>query len=164
MQLAIIEDNQIISVGYYKDLFPNVSFPSTGADAEFMNLNNCFEVSAWKPTTDVQKLISVAPYIEGNQVFIVQVVDKTPEEITIEYESKKAKQVVSMRQARIALSRQGLLEQVTTLISSLDEESKITWEYAIEVRRNDNLVSSLATAMNLSDTQLDELFTLAATV
>lgn len=162
MQLAIIENNQIIQLGYYKDLFPNVSFPSTGADAEFLAENSAMEVSVWKPTNANQKLTSCDPYVEGNYVYTVQVVNKTPEEIDAELQSiltKKNQQTVSMRQARLALSRRGLLDMVDSAITN--EEDRIVWEYATEVKRGDKLVQSLAQALGWGEMELDDLFALA---
>lgn len=70
----------------------------------------------------------------------------------------------SMRQARLALSRQGLLGQVQAGIDALSEESQIEWEYAGSVERNSQLVQSLGAALGLTDEQLDDLFKLAITL
>jgi hypothetical protein len=81
MQLAIIENGQITRLGHYKELFPNTSFPSTGADSQFMRDNSCLEVTVWKPTTELQKLVSCEPYIDGQYVYTVRVEDKTQDEL-----------------------------------------------------------------------------------
>jgi hypothetical protein len=82
MEIAIVKDGQIIEIGHYKKLFPATSFPSTGPDADFMEANNALGVTIWKPHDKAtQKLISCDPYIEDNQVFTVEVADKTPEDI-----------------------------------------------------------------------------------
>jgi len=73
-------------------------------------------------------------------------------------------EVVTMRQARLALLQAGLLAQVNTAIASADDATKIAWEFSSEVQRNNPLVSTLAAALNLSDAQLNNLFTLAATL
>jgi len=39
---------------------------------------------------------------------------------------------------------------------------KITWEYATEINRRDPMISSIATLLNLSDSQIDTLFINAA--
>ena len=72
--------------------------------------------------------------------------------------------VVSMRQARLALLQSGLLSQVNTAITSGSEADKITWEYATEVNRQDTLVQNLAIGLGLSESDLDNLFTLASTL
>lgn len=70
--------------------------------------------------------------------------------------------VVTMRQARIALNRAGLLSAVNAAVAAADEETKIAWEFSTEVQRNFPLVQTLAAALNLTEAQLDELFTTAA--
>jgi hypothetical protein len=83
MDIAIIQDNQVVEIGHYKKLFPATSFPPTGPDASFMEANSALGVTIWKPHDKAtQKLIPVAPYIEDNQVFTVEVADKTAEELT----------------------------------------------------------------------------------
>lgn len=76
--------------------------------------------------------------------------------------------VVSMRQARLALFQQGKLSQVQPLIDAMAEPAKtttqISWDYAQEVRRDDDLVVQLSAAMGLTNADLDALFTLAATL
>ena len=75
-------------------------------------------------------------------------------------------EVVSMRQARLALHATGLLDDVEAAIITMDEPSRTTaqiaWEYSTEVRRDDLLVTQLAGALGLSDEQVDELFRQAA--
>jgi hypothetical protein len=171
MQLAIIDNGQVIKLDHYKSLFPNVSFPTTGPDETFLQANSALEVTIWKPTTELQKLVSVEPYIEGQYVYTVQVVEKTQEELDAEAANllaQKNAQVVSMRQARIALSRQGLLDAVTTALSALTGEAgidaNITWEYATEVKRGDQLVQSLSAALGWTEQDLDDLFALAASI
>ncbi|PKM43251.1 MAG: hypothetical protein CVV05_15505 [Gammaproteobacteria bacterium HGW-Gammaproteobacteria-1] len=76
--------------------------------------------------------------------------------------------VVTMRQARIALSRTGLLSQVDAALASLagqeGEEARIEWEFSMVVERHRPLVQLLAPALGLTDQQLDELFILADTL
>ncbi len=82
MDIAIIKDGRISEIGDYTTLFPNISFAPEGPDDEFMKANSALRVAIWKQhDSKTQKLISSEPYIEDNQVFIVQVVDKTSDEI-----------------------------------------------------------------------------------
>lgn len=80
----------------------------------------------------------------------------------------RAPKVVSMRQARLALLQNGLLTQVDATIATMPgvegEAARIEWEYATEVRRDSALTTGLAGALALSEQQLNELFTLAATL
>ena len=73
-------------------------------------------------------------------------------------------EVVSMRQARLALLQVGLLSDVDAAIAQGTQADQITWEYATEVRRGDPLVLNLGPALGLSSSQLDSLFLLASTL
>lgn len=73
--------------------------------------------------------------------------------------------VVTMRQARLALLQSGLLTQVNTAVANMPgpagDAARIEWEYAKEACRDSPLLVGLAAALELTTTQLDELFTLA---
>lgn len=77
-------------------------------------------------------------------------------------------QVVTMRQARLALLGAGLLTQVETAIDALPEPhrsaARIEWDYSSEVHRSRAFVQQLGSALGLTDEQLDDLFTQAATL
>jgi hypothetical protein len=85
----------------------------------------------------------------------------TPEEKT-EYAKANVPTVVTMRQARLALLQFGVLDIVEEAISQGTRADQITWEYATEVRRTDPLVMNMAAALNLTQAQIDELFTTAS--
>jgi hypothetical protein len=73
--------------------------------------------------------------------------------------------VVTMRQARLALLEVGLLAVIeTAIISGTDEAMKIEWEYATEVQRDWHSLISLATMLNITSAQLDDLFLLSSTL
>lgn len=75
---------------------------------------------------------------------------------------------VSMRQARLALHRRNLLQTVSESLAALPDpqktEAQIEWEYATEVVRASPLVMSLASALNLTEKEVDELFFLASSL
>jgi hypothetical protein len=70
---------------------------------------------------------------------------------------------VTPLQARKALRKAGLLSTVNTFIATQSDEVQEAWEYCIAVYRNDPLIKSLQTELNLTDEQLDDLFRSAAT-
>lgn len=76
--------------------------------------------------------------------------------------------VVTMRQARLALLQQNLLQQVQFSIDSLPspqkEAAQIEWDYSSEVHRDKPFVQLLGAALGLTKEQLDNLFTLASTL
>jgi hypothetical protein len=72
---------------------------------------------------------------------------------------------ISMRQCRLVLLQQNLLNDVQALIDTAGNEAyKIEWEYASEVYRNAALVQIIAQELPLTEEQVDELFVLAATL
>jgi len=96
--------------------------------------------------------------------------DESGKEVMAEYTQAELEQqievakpkIVTMRQARIALSRSGSLQAVTDAIAnSSDEELKIEWEYAITVDRNWDSLIALTTSLGWTSPQLDDLFALA---
>lgn len=77
-------------------------------------------------------------------------------------------EVVTMRQARLALLQSGLLAQVNTAVAAMPgaagDAARIEWEFSSTVERNRPLVQSLVGALGMTDAQLDDLFRLAATL
>ena len=74
---------------------------------------------------------------------------------------------ITMRQARLALLRAGLLDNVNAAIAAIPDETQrraaqIEWEYAAIVERNSTLVQQLAPALGMTEAQMDELFATAA--
>lgn len=72
--------------------------------------------------------------------------------------------VVEMAQARLALLQFGLLATVNAAIAQGSEADKISWEFRGTVKRDDPLVQNMKAVLNLSETDLDDLFTLAASL
>lgn len=70
--------------------------------------------------------------------------------------------VISPRQFRLALASAGLLDAVEAAVAAADQATRITWEYATEVRRSDPLLGAMATAMGKTDAEVDSLFALGA--
>jgi len=81
---------------------------------------------------------------------------------------KRGSMAVTMRQARRALLQAGYLEGVQSAIDTLPEpersEANVDWQTAQEVERNWPFVLTLGQGLGLSDTDLDDLFELAATL
>ncbi|KAA0970797.1 hypothetical protein FPY71_09995 [Aureimonas fodinaquatilis] len=75
---------------------------------------------------------------------------------------------VTMRQAKIQLSRAGILTQADAAIQSMPgqqgEEARIEWQYATTLRRAHPLVDALGSQLGLSVEQIDELFEAAALI
>ena len=84
----------------------------------------------------------------------------TDEELA-ELEKSKIPQSITPRQARLALLNAGLLDEVDAMLPT-NREWQIEWEYATTIERSSPLISAMATQLNLTDTQIDEMFASAA--
>jgi len=72
--------------------------------------------------------------------------------------------VVSPRQIRLALLQLGLLPAATTWLESASEATRIEWDFATELRRDHAMWPVAAAALGKTDTDIDNLFALAATL
>lgn len=70
---------------------------------------------------------------------------------------------VTPRQARLALSEAGLLDQAEAAIAAADEPTQISWKYATEINRSNPLIETIAARLKLTSDQIDVLFRYAAT-
>ena len=66
-------------------------------------------------------------------------------------------QSITMRQARLQLLDDGLLDEVETLVSQ-DRKWQIEWEYANEVERTSPLIEAIKSSLGLTDEQIDTMF------
>ena len=81
MEIAITQ-NGTITVGDYKELFPNTSFPVNGSSDEWLTEQGAKKVNRFKNYDSLtQKLVPAAAYDDGEFVSVVQVQSLTTEEI-----------------------------------------------------------------------------------
>lgn len=150
-----------------RTLYPNVSFPRDPGLPLLAEYGVFPVIEQSPPDYDVatQTVDEGTPQlVEGIWTQQWTVRDLTAEEL-----KARVPTVVTMRQARLALLQAGLLAQVETAIAAVEDPVQrqavqIEWEYAAEVDRNHSWVQSLATALELTEAQLDALFALAATL
>jgi hypothetical protein len=71
--------------------------------------------------------------------------------------------VVTPLQARRALAAAGLLPAVNTAVAAASVDTQLAWEFATAVHRNDPIIAALSATLGMSSTQVDALFTQAAT-
>jgi len=80
MQVAILTTP--LTVGDYRELFPNTSFGVNGPSDEFLTANNAKKVTLFKAHDRLtQKLVSCEAYDDGEFVLLAQVADMSAEEI-----------------------------------------------------------------------------------
>jgi hypothetical protein len=72
-------------------------------------------------------------------------------------------ETITPLQARKAIRAAGLKPVVDQYVASLSEEQREEWEYCIEVRRHNGLVSEALTLLGYSEAQKDDIFRLGAT-
>lgn len=130
MLIAKIQNNQVIEVADYRQMFPNSSFSNSGPSQEFLNENNCLLVTVWKPHNQLtEKLVPVTPYIENSTVYTVQVESLSPEEIAANTQSEWAL-VRNLRDKKLAECDWTQLADVP-----INAETKTAWTtYRQELR------------------------------
>ena len=83
MQIAIIKDNKVESMGEHRELFSNVSFPKSGPSSDWMTANSVMPVTMSRSYDRMtQKSTSVDPYIEDNVVYLHKIESLTDSEKT----------------------------------------------------------------------------------
>ena len=126
---------------------------------------------AWWPEVDESPALgqyqrygaeTLTPDAQARVVRVVRaIVPWTQEEITA-----STPQVVTMRQARLALLGVGKLDNVAAAIASLPspqkEAAQIEWEYSSEVQRHNGFVAQIGPVLGMNEEALDQLFTTAA--
>lgn len=91
MLIAKVQGQTVLDVADYQSMFPDVSFPPSGPSPEWLAENSCMPVSVWLPyDPTTQYLESVAPYIDGEYVYTIQVAQLTPEMIEQMHQSEAA--------------------------------------------------------------------------
>jgi hypothetical protein len=82
--------------------------------------------------------------------------------------TKREGLVVTMRQARLALAQEDKLQLVEDAIALIPEPDRTTisieWEYASTVERVSPWIDTMASALGMTDVEMDALFELAATL
>lgn len=81
MDIAKLE-NGTITVGNYRELFPNTSFPVTGPNDDFFVENECLKVSSFKAhDRATEMLVGCSPYEENGMVYTVTVETRPEPEV-----------------------------------------------------------------------------------
>lgn len=72
--------------------------------------------------------------------------------------------IVTPWQFRKALNATGKRGQVEAAVNQLDQDGKDGWEYASAFERLHPMITELGAGLGMTDTELDDLFTLASTL
>ena len=146
---------------------PQVSFPEQLTDALLAEFN-VFPVVATEPGHDPASQVATqnscfynADQQRWETAWAVR--DLTVEELEAAYQAS-IPQVVSIRQAKLALLEAGLLNTVNAAVAAADQATQIEWEYATEIRRDWPTLVALTPMLGLTNNQIDQLFIVAATL
>jgi len=71
---------------------------------------------------------------------------------------------ITMRQARLQLLTDGVLDQVNAAVQTMGQAAQIEWEYAAVVERGNPLIAAVQTLLGWDDARADQFFTAAATL
>lgn len=114
--------------------------------------------------TAVESVKELTPaFIDGAWKKRWEVIDLTPAQI----EAKRKASIppsVSPRQIRQAMTAAGLRAPVEAAIAASNQDTKDWYEFATEFERNHPMVVALATGLNVTERQLDDLWTLAGSL
>ena len=82
--------------------------------------------------------------------YIKGVFSKEPEVIQVP-------QTITPLQAKLQLLEMELLDEVDTLVAN-DRKVQLYWEYALTIKRNNDILLTMATQLGLTNEQLDNMF------
>lgn len=126
MLIAIVDGESIQRLGHYKTMFPNVSFPASGPDQHWMNQNNAkFVLSTKDFDATKQKIESVDPYIEGDYVYNVRIIELSSQEVTNRANTLNAQLATAKRNERNNLLKESDWTQGND--SPLSNSKKTEW-------------------------------------
>lgn len=167
---AKVADGQLAAypytVGMLRQDNPNTLFPAAydlDDAAEYGVVR--VEMTSRPAVETTQRVMEGPPELVGQtwvQTWIVT--DKSTAELAAELEQWRASASVTPLQIRRALLAQGLLDEVQAFVEASDLETRMAWEYAVQIDRSNALIAAAADAIGATAEDVDGLFRLAATL
>jgi len=106
---------------------------------------------------DTHKLVERKFNFDGQNDIVEYIIDeKTPNEIEISRKALVPKTITPL-QAKLQLLDMELLDEVEAIVAT-DRRVALYWNEALEIRRDHPTLVQMATALGLTDTQLDGMF------
>lgn len=104
-------------------------------------------------------------YIPEPQVYV----ELTEEQLAINHSKIPKPQVVTMRQAQLALLGAGLFDGIMPIINAIADPTEkqaalIEWTTAKEVQRTSTFLSKMQAALGKTDAEIDTLFEIASNI
>lgn len=148
---------------------PSVSFPSDITDelAENFGVYPVEETTRPDFNSETESLVWVNPVLQSGKWVQQWRVDPLPEsEIAARRDQWRQSANCSPFQGKAALFNAGLLDEVESLVSAAETSTlvKLAWANASEWRRSSEMIASLASALSMTDEQVDDLFKAAALI
>jgi len=169
MRLRIQETGAVVYDNEFRALYPNTSFPAV-LSVELLNDFGADPVLEGPQPTLTENQYAVYDGViqdsNGNWMTSYVAVDYTAEEIVAKVEQWRSSASCTPFQGKAALFQAGLLDDVEALIAdaATDTLTKLAWANAVEWKRNSPMIMSLSTALNMADTQVDDLFKAASQI
>ncbi len=152
-------DNSVWHINTLRSLHRNVSIPEGG---DLTSHGYALLQLVQRPSPlDGHNVVELPPV---NNVQTWAQVPFTEAEIVAALHAKREAMIVTPRQIRQALTIAGLRTSIEAAIDAADQSTKDWYEFATAFERLHPAVVSLAVALGVSDTQLDDLFTLAGSL
>lgn len=169
MRIRFRASGAVVTQDEFRTVFKNTSFPSGDLSAEILDAFNCDPVvEGEQPALNENQYAEYAGVEQINGVWTTkyEVKDCQPQDIAFRLNQKRQEMVVSPYQGKVALLNAGILNNVETIINgpNADVLARLAWDNAKEWRRLSPMILSLATAIGLTDAQVDELFVEASKV
>ena len=81
MKIAILDGSTVGEIADHKSLFPNISFPKSGPNSDWLAANSCAEVVTFLAfDSATQTCDGVDPYLSEGKVYTRRVTDMTSDE------------------------------------------------------------------------------------
>lgn len=130
MQIAIVNNEQVVQIGDSSDLFPNVSFPTSGIDVEFLAENSAMEVVVWEQFDLItEKQERTDPYIKDGKVYTCLTRVKTEAELQEDQTKELLAKETQVRNQRNQLLKDSDWTQV--LDAPVDKPAWATYRQAL---------------------------------
>jgi hypothetical protein len=123
---AVIEDNNIVAYGTVEQIL-NVSIGEAGITKDFVKDNNLVEViTRIECDSDIEKCVSVDPYIKDKKVYSVKKEKLSKEEIKANVEAHVDFELLSM-EGRKDKAAKDYIKALQTIKAQAETFSKIDW-------------------------------------
>lgn len=147
--------------------FPQTSFPSA-LSPQVLAEHGIYPVTQTSPPehSAATHVVEAAPPAEVDGQWTQQwtIRELTPEEVTDQAAARRAGMRCSRAQGQLALLQAGVLDALDAWVATQSRATQIEYAARGEWSRDWPLVATGATALGLTEAQVDDLFILAATL